>query len=219
MITMAVFTVLQLLGIFDVGRYVYLATLGLVVTFVAAVLFSLMGTPKYYGQKGWERVPTASNRTTVSLGQLELRILEMLRVGHCYMADLTDALGVDSKTSGQAVEKLDQGGYLVRAGLRGSKFYTFSITEKGLSALPALSSQEAGMAKDGLTPMYLQLLHIVQNSPEKQAEFVQKNHIKSMHMAAISSHLTRRGYLVEKGIFKRKLAITAKGSAVLKKYA
>ena len=67
--------------------------------------------------------------------------------------------------------------------------------------------------------MYLQLLHIVQNSPEKQAEFVQKNHIKSMHMAAISSHLTRRGYLVEKGIFKRKLAITAKGSAVLKKYA
>ena len=134
MITMAVFTVLQLLGIFDVGRYVYLATLGLVVTFVAAVLFSLMGTPKYYGQ-------------------LELRILEMLRVGHCYMADLTDALGVDSKTSGQAVEKLDQGGYLVRAGLRGSKFYTFSITEKGLSALPALSSQEAGMAKDGLTPM------------------------------------------------------------------
>ena len=75
------------------------------------------------------------------------------------------------------------------------------------------------MAKDGLTPMYLQLLQIVQNSPEKQAEFVQKNHIKSMHMAAISSHLTRRGYLVEKGIFKRKLAITAKGSAVLKKYA
>lgn len=219
MITMAVFTVLQLLGIFDVGRYVYLATLGLVVTFVAAVLFSLMGTPKYYGQKGWERVPTASNRTTVSLGQLELRILEMLRVGHCYMADLTDALGVDSKTSGQAVENLDQGGYLVRAGLRGSKFYTFSITEKGLSALPALSSQEANMAKDGLTPMYLQLLQIVQNSPEKQAEFVQKNHIKSMHMAAISSHLTRRGYLVEKGIFKRKLAITAKGAAVLKKYA
>lgn len=48
---------------------------------------------------------------------------------------------------------------------------------------------------------------------------MQKNHIKSMHMAAISSHLTRRGYLVEKGIFKRKLAITAKGSAVLKKYA
>ena len=56
----------------------------------------LFGQPKYYGRPGWERVPTASNRKEVKLGELEKQILEMLRIGHCYMSDLTDALGVDS---------------------------------------------------------------------------------------------------------------------------
>lgn len=104
---------------------------------VVAVIASLFGQPKYYGRPGWERVPTASNRKEVKLGELEKQILEMLRIGHCYMSDLTDAPGGGTpKTSGAAVENLDQGGYLVRAGMSGSKFYTFTITEKGLAALP-----------------------------------------------------------------------------------
>ncbi|MFQ7453427.1 MAG: sodium:solute symporter family transporter [Flavonifractor plautii] len=115
MATMAVFTLLDLTKVFSINSYVYLATLGLVVTLVVAVIASLFGQPKYYGRPGWERVPTASNRKEVKLGELEKQILEMLRIGHCYMSDLTDALGVDSKTSGAAVENLDQGGYLVRA--------------------------------------------------------------------------------------------------------
>lgn len=219
MITMAVFTVLQLTGIFDVGKYVYLATLGLVVTLVVAVIASLSGKPKYFGQANWERVPTATNRKDVKLGDMEKQILEMLRIGHCYMSDLTDALGVDSKTSGAAIENLDLGGYIVRAGMSGSKFYTFSITEKGLAALPALSSTEAEMAKEGLSPLYVQLLKVVQESPEKQAEFVQKNGIKSMRMSAICSHLTRQGYVIEGGLFKRKLRVTEKGAAAVRKYA
>ena len=219
MITMAVFTLLQLTGIFDVGKYVYLATLGLVVTLVVAVIASLTGKPKYFGQPGWERVPTATNRKDVKLGDMEKQILEMLRIGHCYMSDLTDALGVDSKTSGAAIENLDQGGYIVRAGMTGSKFYTFSITEKGLAALPALSGTEAEMAKEGLSPLYIQLLKVVKETPEKQAEFVQKNNIKSMRMSAICSHLTRQGYVVEGGLFKRKLRVTEKGAAAIRKYA
>lgn len=219
MITMAVFTLLQLTGIFDVGKYVYLATLGLVVTLVVAVIASLTGKPKYFGQPNWERVPTATNRKDVKLGDMEKQILQMLRIGHCYMSDLTDALGVDSKTSGAAIENLDQGGYIVRAGMSGSKFYTFSITEKGMAALPALSSTEAEMAKEGLSPLYVQLLKVVKEAPEKQAEFVQKNSIKSMRMSAICSHLTRQGYVVEGGLFKRKLRVTEKGAAAIRKYA
>ncbi|WP_130870090.1 sodium:solute symporter family protein [Intestinimonas massiliensis (ex Afouda et al. 2020)] len=219
MITMAVFTLLQLTGIFDVGKYVYLATLGLVVTLVVAVIASLTGKPKYFGQPSWERVPTATNRKDVKLGDMEKQILQMLRIGHCYMSDLTDALGVDSKTSGAAIENLDQGGYIVRAGMSGSKFYTFSITEKGMAALPALSSTEAEMAKEGLSPLYVQLLKVVKEAPEKQAEFVQKNSIKSMRMSAICSHLTRQGYVVEGGLFKRKLRVTEKGAAAIRKYA
>ena len=92
MATMAVFTLLDLTKVFSINSYVYLATLGLVVTLVVAVIASLFGQPKYYGRPGWERVPTASNRKEVKLGELEKQILEMLRIGHCYMSDLTDAL-------------------------------------------------------------------------------------------------------------------------------
>ena len=220
MITMAVFTLLgDVLKIITVNSYIYLATLGFLVTLIVAVLASLTGKPKYYGESGWERVPTATNRKDVKLDDTDRKILEMIRLGHCYMADLTDALGVDSKTSGASIENLDQGGYIVRAGLSGSKFYTFSITEKGLAALPGLTGAEAEMAKEGLNPLYLGLLKVVMENPENQAEYIQKNGIKSMRMSSICSHLTRQGYIIEGGLFKRKLRITDKGAAAVRKYA
>lgn len=219
MIVMAVFTLLDIFKVFSVGKYVYLASLGFVVTLVVAIVASLTGKPKYYGEKGWERVPTASNRKDVKLDATDKQVLEMIRLGHCYMADITDALGVDSKTSGAAIENLDQGGYIVRAGMVGSKFYTFSITEKGEAALPALAGAEGEMAKEGLNPLYVELLQIVDRHPEKQAEFLQKNGIKSMRMSSICSHLTRQGYIIEGGLFKRKLRITEKGKAAVQKYA
>ena len=218
MITMVVFTILDLTKVFSIGSYIYLATLGLLVTFVVAVIASMMGTPKYYGEAGWERVPTETNRKDVKLGDLEIQILEMIRIGHGYMSDLTDGLGVDSKTSGAAVENLDQGGYIVRAGMTGAKFYTFDITEKGRSVLPALDEKSEAMAREGLCPMYVELLKIVKDAPEKQADFVKKNDIKSMRMSAICTHLTRQGYVVEKGLFKRKLQITEKGIAATQRF-
>lgn len=219
MSAMVLFTILDLTKIFSIGQYVYLATLGLVVTLVAALIGSLFGKPKYYGEAGWERVPTAANRKDVTLGDTEKEILSMLRIGHCYMSDLTDSLGVDSKTSGEAIETLDQGGYIVRESLSGSGFYTFSITEKGLAVLPQMSEKEAAMAKDFLCPLYVDLLKTVQDSPASQAEFVQKNQIRSMRMSAICSHLTRRGYVVEGGLFKRKLRLTEKGRKAVAQYA
>ncbi|MFQ7857218.1 MAG: hypothetical protein ACLRIS_20885 [Flavonifractor plautii] len=53
MATMAVFTLLDLTKVFSINSYVYLATLGLVVTLVVAVIASLFGQPKYYGRPGW----------------------------------------------------------------------------------------------------------------------------------------------------------------------
>lgn len=219
MATMAVFTLLgDVLKIFTINSYVYLATLGFAVTLVVAVIASLTAKPKYYGAPGWERVPTAANRKDIKLDATDKEILELIRLGHCYMADLTDALGVDSKTSGQAIENLDQGGYIMREGMTGSKFYTFSITDKGLAALPKLDDKGYDMAKQGLCPMYVELLDIVANRPDSQAEFVKRHGIKSMKMASICSHLTRQGYVIEGGLFKRKLRITDKGQAAVKKY-
>lgn len=218
MVTMVVFTVLDLVGIFSIGGYIYLATLGLIVTLIVALLASLFGSSRYYGRKGWDRVPSATNRMEVELNTFDKQVLELLRLGHCYMADITDGLGVDSKVSGESIDKLDQGGYLMRAGLTGSKFFTLSLTDKGHAALPSLDKKEKEMANQGLSLLYVELLDIVANRPEGQTDFITKNNIKSMYMAAISSHLTRQGYIEEKGLFKRKLRITNKGLAAVKKY-
>lgn len=220
MISMCLFTLLNdVLHLFNIGSYIYMATAGFLITLVAALVGSLFGKPKYYGAKGWERVPTATNRIDVTLDDFDKQVLSLIRLGHCYQADITDYMGVDSAKAAASVEKLDQGGLIVRAGMIATKFYTFSITEKGEAALAPLSGTEAEMAKDKVSPMYVDLLTIVANNPEKQAEFIKKYSIRSMQMAAISSHLTRQGYIIEGGIFKRKLRITEKGAAIVQKYA
>lgn len=220
MISMCLFTLLNdILKVWNINNYVYMATAGFIITLVAALIGSCFGKPKYYGQKGWERVPTATNRVDVQVNDFDKQVMELIRVGHCYQADITDYLGVDSSKAAESIEKLDQGGYIIRAGMSGTKFFTYSLTEKGEAALPALDGKAAEMAKEYVNPLYVELLSIVKNSPDKQAEFVKKHEIRSMQMAAISSHLTRRGYIIEGGLFKRKLRITDKGAAVVAKYA
>lgn len=220
MIFMCLCTLLNnVLHIFVIDQYIYMATAGFLVTLVAAVIGSLFGKSKYYGKPGWERVPTATNRVDVKLDDFDKEVLSMIRMGHCYQADITDYMGVDSAKASASVEKLDQGGLIVRAGMTGTKFYTYSITEKGEKALAPLAGAEAEMAKECLCPLYVELLSLVKNSPDKQAEFVKKHNIASMKMAAISSHLTRQGYIVERGLFQRKLSITEKGCAAVSKYS
>lgn len=220
MISMCLFTLLNdILAIWNINDYVYMATAGFIITLVAALIGSCFGKPKYYGQKGWERVPTATNRVEVQVNDFDKQVMSLIRVGHCYQADITDYLGVDSSKAAESIEKLDQGGYIIREGMTGTKFFTYSLSEKGEAALPKLEGKAAEMNKDFVNELYVELLGIVKSNPEKQAEFVKKNEIRSMQMAAISSHLTRRGYIVEGGLFKRKLRITDKGAAIVAKYA
>lgn len=220
MITMVAFTVLgDILKIFMIGKYVYLASLGFGVTLLVTVLVTLTDKPPYYGKSDWERVPNDRNREHVKLEKLDLQLLDMIRMGHLYMSDLTDASGFDSNVTKDSIERLDRGGYIIRAGLRGSKFYTFTITAKGDQALPKLEGKALKMNQNGLCDMYLELLCIVADTPEQQAEFVKRHGIKSMYMAAISSHLTRQGYILEQGLFKRKLAVTEKARRALRDYA
>lgn len=217
MTTMVVLTLLgDVFKIFVINNYIYLATLGFVITLVVAVVATLTDKSKYYGASDWERVPNEKNREKVEITDFDKKILEMIRIGHCYMSDLTDALGVDSKLSSASIERLDRGGYIFREGLRGSKFYSFEITEKGLAAIPALRGEEAALAEVQLTPLYVELLKVSDKGVTEQAEFVKKNGIKSMHMSSICTHLTRQGYVVEKGLYKRRLEITEKGKEILK---
>ena len=219
MIVMALFTLLSLTGVFVIDRFIYLASLGFVVTLVVALVASFFGQPPYFGKPGWERVPNSTNREDIKLEEFDKKVLGLISIGHCYMADVTDTMGVDSSTSAASIERLDRGGYIVRKGLNRSNFYSFEITEKGLAAVPDSEKTEPKLREAKLKRLYVDLLVIVKNSPEKQLEFIKTNNIKSMHMAAISSHLTRQGYIVEKGLFKRQLHITEKGLKAIAEFA
>jgi len=220
MIFMSVFTLLNdVLHIFNIGSYIYMATAGFIVTLVAALIGSLFGKAKYYGAAGWERVPTATNRIDVTLDEFDTKVLTLIRLGHCYQADITDYMGVDSSRAASTIEKLDQGGLVVRRGMAATSFYTFDITEKGQAALAPLEGAEAALADVQLSPMYLDLLAILKSNPEKQADFIKKYAIASMQMAAISSHLTRQGYIIEKGLFKRKLQLSEKGVSAVQTFS
>ena len=70
---------------------------------------------------------------------------------YCYQADLTDYMGVDSAKAAASVEKLDQGGLIQREGMTGTKFYTYSITEKGAKSQSHPIIRLYGVVMDWMT--------------------------------------------------------------------
>jgi SSS family solute:Na+ symporter len=143
----------------------------------------------------------------------------MIRIGHQYLADISDGLKVDAKLSNLSIEKLDQGGYIERAGLVGSKSFTYNLTEKAIDVLPQLSEIDSKMIEDYLVPKYYKFMEMAENSPEKIAKFAKEYNMASLQMSSMVSHLNRRGYIKETGIFKRQVEITEKGKAMIQKYA
>lgn len=219
MATMVVLTVTELTGVFVIGNWIHMAIVGFLVSLVVGVVTALTAPPKYYGVKNWNIKADKNNRYPVELEKLDLDVLNMIRNGHQYMADITDGLKVDSMITAASIEKLDQGGYIERQGLRGSKFYTFSITKKAEEVLPKVSGKEAEMIKDYLTPLYVSFLDMALHNPDKIGTFAKENDMASLQMSSMISHLNRRGYVKEKGMFRRKIEITGTGKAMLEKYA
>ncbi len=219
MITMAVLTLTELMGIFTIGKWTHLALVGFGVTIVVGVIASYMKPSKYYGQPGWNRKVSEGQREKVSLNQMDKAVLSLIRDGHKYMADITDALGVDSKTSNESIEKLDRGGYIERGSVIGSRFYEFNITNRAKETLPTLNQREAELNNVGLNDAYLGLLKVASKTPEKIAQYIKDQQWRSLKVSSITSHLTRQGYIIEKGLFKRKIMITQKGKDAVNRYA
>ena len=219
MIVMVTLTITELTGVFVIGQWTHMAIVGFLVSLVVGILATFSAPPKYFGEPSWEVKPSSSNRIDVSLDEFDYKVLDLIRNGHQYMADITDGLAVDSNVSSTSIDKLDQGGYIERAGLTGSKFFTFSITDKGLAALPELSGVEKDMAEDYINPKYLDFINTALSNPEALANFARNNSMGSLQMSSMISHLTRRGYIDEKGIFKRKVLVTSAGKELAQKYA
>jgi SSS family solute:Na+ symporter len=219
MFTMIALTVLELTKIFVIGQWTHMAIVGFLVSLIVGVCASLTAPPNYYGKSDWNIKASKSNRINVSLDDFDLQVLAMIRNGHQYLADISDGLSVDAKFSNLSIEKLDQGGYIERAGLKGSKFFTFNITEKANDVLPKLNDIESQLLEDYLNPKYLKFIDMAKNNPEKIGLFAKEFKLGSLQMSSMISHLTRRGYIKEKGLFKRQVEITDNGNSILQKYA
>ncbi|KKM11528.1 sodium:solute symporter [Clostridiales bacterium PH28_bin88] len=217
--TMAVLTLLELMKIYSISTIMHVGVAGLFATLIPAVLVSLVTKPKYYGETTWNADPAAGERERVEITDFDHKVLELLRFGHESMAEITDALQVDSRVSNACIERLDRGGYIKRRALWGANFYAIDITEKGIALLPKLSDKEAEMAKDGLKPLYLKVLRLSGKSPEELPQLAKEEGLPSLVVASIISHLVRKGYLVEKGIWRRLIVVTEKGRTILNKYA
>lgn len=219
MSVMFVFTLLELTKVFSISQYMHVGAAGFLVTLTVSVLVSLATKPKYYGEPEWNKDPDVGSRQKIELQPLDLQILEMLRYGHDSMSELTDALKVDSRFSNEAVERLDRGGYLKRRSLSGANFYSFEIMPQGLALLPQLPENDAAMAKDGLKPIYLKVLKMAAKSPDKLPDFAKEEGLASLEVASIISHLVKKGYLLEKGLWRRILKVTDKGYNIIERYS
>lgn len=216
--SMAVLTLLELLKIYSISKVMHVGVFGLIATFVPLVVISLFTRPKYYGDKEWTLEPTVGKREEIELQPLDLQVLDLIRYGHESMAEITDALRVDSRISAESVERLDRGGYIRRRSLYGSGFYMFELTEKGKKALPPLAGRDEEMAGDGLKPQYLELLAFAAESPQKLPRFAVEKGLSSLELANIVAHLIRKGYLLEGGIWRRTIRISDRGRQVLARY-
>ncbi|MFW6030477.1 MAG: sodium:solute symporter family protein, partial [Halanaerobiales bacterium] len=219
MTSMVILTFTQLTGVFDVGQWTHMAIVGFLITLIVGVIVSLTDSPKYYGDSDWEIEATKNNRKDIEINNFDLDVLSMLRTGHRYLADITDGLEIDSNFSSASIEKLDKGGYIERKGLRGSKFYTFDITEKGEKVLPGLNDKEENMIADNLNPKYVRFLKLLTIDSDNLEKFFKENNMSSLSVTSMVSHLVRNNYITEKGLFKRKVDITKKGRKMVKKYS
>ena len=217
MATMAILTFTELMKIYSVSPIMHIGVAGMIATVIPAVIGSLIGKPRYYGEAGWSLQQAGQEK--IDLTEFDLKVLEMLRYGHETMSEITDALQVDSRHSNAGIEKLDRGGYLKRRALWGSNFYAFDITDRGMEKLPPLPDHEAALAKDSLKPMYLRLLSRTAAKPEELPEFVKQENLSSLEVSSAIGHLVRKGYLSEGGLWRRTIDITEKGRSVLAKYA
>ncbi|HHY14320.1 MAG TPA: sodium:solute symporter family protein [Thermoanaerobacterales bacterium] len=218
MVIMSVSTVLDLLGIFNLGEYMHVGVAGLFSTLAIALILSLTTKPKYYGESDWNIDPELGEREDIKLKEIELTVLRIIREGLTDMVEVSDYLGLDASESTGIMERLDRGGYIKRKALSGADFYSFEITKKGLSVLPKLTETEAKLAEYNLTPLYLEYLNELKKSHSNGLQFLRSKEINGLRIVAINSVLVRAEYVDQKGLFRGEYYVTEKGESAIEKF-
>ncbi|MDW7650368.1 MAG: sodium:solute symporter family protein [Bacillota bacterium] len=218
MATMFVLTLLELTKIFAISQYSHVGIVGFIAAIIPAVIITYATKPKYYGSPDWVREPNENNREDVKLDQNGLEVLMLIRMGYANMSELCDILGQDAGVLNKHVEKLDLGGYIVRQSLTGSGFYAFTISTKGIDALPEFSEEETVLLQDNLSLDSVRVLRIAAQDTGILPQLISSGEYTSLEISATLSKLIRNGYLLEGGFWKRTISLTETGKAVLDKH-
>lgn len=230
MTVMAVFTVLDLSGIFSIGRFMHVGVAGLLVTLAVTIIVSLLTKPSYYGTATWRQSSGSEKYRDIELDEIDRKILSLIRSGMEYMSELGDYMPEDINRVNSSIEKLDQNGYIRRGGLHGAKFYVFRLTEHGNAALASTEGRKQGqeaadptgkpntdhLKDDVLTKEWLKFLAAANSGTLGQ--YAEKNGISGSAVVAVISMLDRKKLIVQGGFFRRTVKVTARGEEILQKY-
>ena len=152
----------------------------------------------------------------------ETKILELVAQGNIFMAELIDITGLGGEVLNHSIEALDQNRYIRRAGFVGGNFWTFSISKKGLEALPEMSELEKEFHELGLWPTDLDTLELFNKHSGVLASQCIYTNIEGSdkQLAAIGSmvKLIRLGYIREFGFVRRKVELSDSGKQLLSKH-
>lgn len=209
----ALFTILDLSGLFPLGAYTHVGVVGLVATVLTTVIVSLLTEPDYYARKGFN----TQKQGAIDLSDEEKKVLTFIHYGYDTMAEISDMLSVDSSVSNAIVESLDKKQFIVRQKYSGPGFYTFSINEN-MPIKHFLPTEGRSFMDDRLTVDDYSFLEKLEQGMNTLNEYVKTSEIDSLHASAILAKLIKQGYMIESGLWRRKVSLSQKGKDILKKY-
>lgn len=157
----------------------------------------------------------------MSLNDNEKRILGYIRDGRNTTACFTDNLGIPAPVANNIAEGLEQNGYIRRVAYLGINRFNWLLTDKGVAELPPLSADEARLLTEaGINLSQYKILTYVNSHPMALAgEICQNMQLDPNEMVSNLSFLVDTKLLTEGGLIRRKVAITDKGTQVVKQFA
>lgn len=157
----------------------------------------------------------------MSLNDNEKRILGYIRDGRNTTACFTDNLGIPAPVANNIAEGLEQAGYIRRVAYLGINRFNWLLTDKGVAELPPLDADEARLLTEaGINLSQYKILTYVSSHPNALAgEICQNMQLDPNEMVSNLSFLVDTKLLTEGGLIRRKVAITDKGTQVVKQFS
>ena len=155
------------------------------------------------------------------LSDRQRAILRLIDTGRDRMDYMIDAIAVDNASLRRDIEHLERERFIARKGGALGSFYSFILLTRGQAALSPASEGELALKGDRLTTDDLRVLRSMEGKPAVLIEDVAAatGLPEPELLATVNFHINVTGYVREFGFFRRKLALTPTGAAVLAKHA